>query len=62
MVKRADDVLLGELCQQQQGVLKDFGKRRAIMDRIRISDGHRRGCGEGGDGWRKVDPLTGATP
>lgn len=59
MVKRADDVLLGDLLQQQKGVLKDFGKDRAIMDRIRISDGNRRGAGEGDDGWLAVNPLTG---
>jgi hypothetical protein len=59
MVKRAGDVLLGELCQQQQAVLKDFGKCRAVMDRLRIGDGNRRGHGEDAQGWRKVDPLTG---
>lgn len=59
MVKRADDVLLGDLLQQQQGVLKDFGRDRAVMDRIRISDGNRRGGGEGADGWLAVNPLTG---
>jgi len=51
MVKRADDVLLGELCQQQQARLVDFGCNREIMDRIRVSDGNRRGNGEGADGW-----------
>jgi hypothetical protein len=59
MIKRADDVLLGDLLQQQKGVLRDFGKDRAIMDRIRISDGNRRGAGEGADGWLAVNPLTG---
>jgi len=53
MIKRADDVLLGELCQQQQAVLADFGGRREIMDRIRISDGNRRGEGEDAAGWRE---------
>lgn len=54
MVKRQDDILLGDLIQQQEGVLKDFGKDRGVMDRIRISDGNRRGSGEGSDGWRTV--------
>ena len=52
MVKKKDDILLGDLLQQQDGVLKDFGRDRGVMDRIRISDGNRRGSGEGGDGWR----------
>jgi hypothetical protein len=52
MVKRADDVLLGELCQQQDAKLVDFGHIPEIMDRIRISDGNRRGDGEGSDGWK----------
>jgi hypothetical protein len=43
MAKNMDDVLLGELCQQRGGRLVDFGGNREIMDRIRISDGHRRG-------------------
>jgi hypothetical protein len=59
MVKLADDVLMGELCQQQKAILKDFGGCRAIMDKIKISDGSRRGNGEGADGWLKVHPLTG---
>ena len=37
-----DDIRLGDLLQQQHGVLKDFGKGRELMDRIRISDGNRR--------------------
>ena len=52
MVKKQDDILLGDLLQQQNGVLKDFGPDRGVQDRIRISDGHRRGSGEGSDGWR----------
>lgn len=52
MVKKQDDILLGDLLQQQDGVLKDFAPDRGLMDRIRISDGDRRGGGEGSDGWR----------
>jgi len=51
MIKKQDDVLLGELICQQGGVLCDFGKDRGVMDRIVISDGDRRGSGEGEDGW-----------
>ncbi len=43
MAKNMDDILLGELCAQQDGRLVDFGGNREIMDRIRISDGRRRG-------------------
>ena len=43
MAKGMDDILLGELCLQQDGRLVDFGGNREIMDRIRISDGDRRG-------------------
>ncbi len=59
LVKRADDVFLGELCQQQKAILRDFGRCRPLMDRIKISDGNRRGSGEGADGWLQVDPITG---
>ena len=52
MVKKQDDILLGDLIMQQGGVLRDFGRDREVMDRIRISDGQRRGFGEGADGWR----------
>ena len=52
MIKKQDDILLGDLLQQQKGVLKDFGKNREVMNRVRISDGNRRGSGEGRDGWR----------
>ena len=52
MVKKQDDILFGDLLQQQDGVLKDFATDRGLMDRIRISDGIRRGSGEGRDGWR----------
>lgn len=59
MVKKQDDILLGDLIQQQDGVLKDFGKDREVMDRIRISDGQRRGGGEGSDGWRTAQEQGG---
>lgn len=57
MIKRADDVLLGELCQQQNGVLRDFGQNRDIMDRIKISDGERRGTGESIEAWLKLPAI-----
>lgn len=53
MVKKQDDILLGDLLQQQCGVLKDFATAPGLQERIRISDGHRRGSGEGNDGWRE---------
>ena len=52
MVKKLDDLLLGDLCFQQNGNLKDFSHDKAIMDKVKISDGDRRGAGEGDDGWR----------
>ena len=52
MVKKQDDILLGDLIQQQSGVLRDFGRDAEVMARVRISDGQRRGFGEGEDGWR----------
>jgi Glycosyl transferase family 2 len=52
MVKKQDDILLGDLLQQQGGVLKDFATAPGLQERIRISDGQRRGSGEGSDGWR----------
>jgi hypothetical protein len=57
MVKRFDDLLLGDLVSQQHGRLVQFPPE--LMDRIRISDGDRRGSGEGSDGWRDVNPVTG---
>jgi len=51
MVKKQDDVLLGELICQQGGIVRDFAKDRGVMDRIKINDGKRRGTGEGDDGW-----------
>jgi len=52
MVKRMDDVLLGDLLQQQNGKLIDFGHNRGIMDKVKISNGDRRGIGEDGDAFR----------
>lgn len=49
MVKKADDVLLGDLVSQQHGKLIAFS--RDMMDCIHISDGQRRGGGEDADGW-----------
>jgi hypothetical protein len=51
MVKKQDDLLLGDLIGQQGGKLFDFGHHE-IMQFARISDGHRRGVGEGRDGWK----------
>lgn len=51
MIKKQDDLLLGDLILQKKGKLLDFGGNRAIMDRVMISDGNRRGTGEGSDGW-----------
>ena len=59
MVKKLDDLLLGDCVSQTRGRLLDFGQTREIMDRVRISDGKRRGEGEGADGWRSVDPRLG---
>jgi len=60
MIKREDDVLLGDLICQQNGVLRDFDTDRELMDRIRISDGPRRGVGEGNDGWLFTAPVNGS--
>lgn len=49
MVKKADDVLLGDLVSQRHGRLIGFS--REFMDCVTISDGNRRGEGEGADGW-----------
>ena len=51
MVKKMDDLLLGDLTAQQGGRLFDFGHHE-IMKFVRISDGNRRGSGEGSDGWK----------
>jgi hypothetical protein len=60
MIKKQDDILLGELIAQQGGVLRDFGRDRGIMERIRISDGTRRGTGEGKDGWVSAGAANGS--
>jgi hypothetical protein len=60
MVKRMDDLLLGDLISQQHGRLIHFSGE--IMSCIRISDAGphgRRGSGEGSDGWRDVNLRTG---
>jgi hypothetical protein len=60
MVKRMDDLLLGDLISQQHGRLIHFSNE--IMSCIRISDAGshgRRGSGEGSDGWLNVNPRTG---
>lgn len=51
MIKKQDDLLLGDLCEQHNAKLIDFGSNKSIMDSIIISDGDRRGYGEGSDGW-----------
>lgn len=59
MVKRQDDLLLGDCLSQNRGRLVDFSNSTEIMSRIRISDGSRRGTGESMDGWRSVHPQIG---
>lgn len=49
MVKKQDDVLLGDLISQQHGKLIGFSNE--FMECVAISDGDRRGEGEGDDGW-----------
>lgn len=49
MVKKLDDVLLGDLISQQHGRLIFLSP--AVRARMRASDGDRRGEGEGPDGW-----------
>ncbi|HZL36395.1 MAG TPA: hypothetical protein VFC78_13835, partial [Tepidisphaeraceae bacterium] len=57
MRKRADDLLLGDMISQTGGILVNFPP--AIMASIHISDGGRRGDGEGLGDWLEVDPRTG---
>lgn len=60
MVKKMDDLLLGDLISQQHGRLLNFPEQ--IMRCIKISDAGphgRRGTGEGADGWRNVNLKTG---
>ena len=49
MVKKSDDLLLGDLISQQGYKLIPFSND--IEKIIKISDGDRRGVGEGKDGW-----------
>lgn len=49
MIKKQDDLLLGDLISQQHGKLIGFSGE--IMECVSISDGQRRGEGEGSDGW-----------
>jgi hypothetical protein len=61
MVKKMDDLLLGDLISQQHGRLVSFPDE--IMKCIKISDAGaygRRGSGEGADGWRNVNVKTGS--
>lgn len=57
MVKHYDDLLLGDLVAQKSGRLLQFPQ--ALMEKMRISDGERRGIGEDTSAYRKVDPITG---
>jgi hypothetical protein len=50
MVKRSDDLLLGDLISQHGGRLISFSS--SIMNIIKISDGDRRGGGEDDNGWK----------
>jgi hypothetical protein len=50
MVKKFDDILLGDLMAIKGARLCDFS-RSPVMKSVRISDGHRRGFGEGQDGY-----------
>lgn len=57
MVKRFDDVLLGDLVAQQGGSLIDFSAQ--VRAHVRINEGERRGVGEDLSAFREVDPITG---
>jgi hypothetical protein len=59
MIKKQDDLLLGDCISQNRGRLIDFSRHQNLMDCIRISDGNRRGEGEGDDGWRRVHSRLG---
>jgi hypothetical protein len=61
MVKKKDDLLLGDLISQQRGRLINFSP--SVMECVRISDAGshgRRGTGEGDDGWRHGNVRPGA--
>lgn len=49
MIKRSDDLLLGDLVKSRGAKLISFDEN--IMKSIKISDGNRRGTGESKDGW-----------
>ena len=53
MVKRVDDVLLGDLVNQAGARMIGFSHE--AHHHIVINDGERRGGGEGDDGWREVE-------
>jgi hypothetical protein len=50
MIKKMDDILLGDMASQTHGKLINFSG--AIMSAISISDGNRRGEGEQDSDWR----------
>ncbi len=56
MVKRLDDALLGDLIHQAGGRMAHFTPD--IWSFITISDGPRRGFGEGEDGFRHDEDIT----
>jgi hypothetical protein len=45
------------LIAQARGILVNFPEE--VMRLITISEGDRRGIGEGNDGWLDVNPITG---
>lgn len=53
MVKRVDDVLLGDLVNQTGARM--IGLSGDMWQHIVINDGERRGSGEGHDGWRETE-------
>jgi hypothetical protein len=57
MGKKQDDLLLGDMVSQVGGRLVNFPQD--LMNAVVISDGDRRGDGEGRDGWLDRDPVTG---
>lgn len=50
MIKKADDLLLGDLISQQHGNLIGFSAE--ILASLKISDGNRRGDGEDDQAWQ----------
>ena len=57
IIKRFDDLLLGDLITQQRGKLLPFSEK--LLAKLRISDGDRRGSGEEIAAYSTLDPLTG---